>query len=746
MSKTVLEVKNTKLHMIIFRNRVFYNLSLAITLLSLSYLFSQGERPSIKTKQIKVGSIKLDGVLNEDEWYVVEPATGFKQRDPIEGAPATEKTEVYIVYDDYNLYIGAKFYDSDPKGIKAYQKKRDAPLRGDDRFMFIIDTYRDYRTGYFFETNPAGLLGDGIIGVGGRFNLNKDWDGIWDVRTTKDEKGWNAEIVIPFQTLSFDPENDIWGINFQRTIRRKNEDVKWTGFKRGIWLTKPIYAGELRGLNGISSGRGLEVKPYYIFKDQYSSSESLGQKNNIGFDLSFNVAEGLKGSLTYNTDFAEAEVDDRIINLTRFPKALKEKRNFFLEGSGIYSFAPNNYVVPFFSRRIGISQGSMIPISYGGRLNGKLNGYEVGAMNLHTNSAENIPAENFKIARFKKSLFEASYLGFIYTGRTSKTDSIYQDQDLAGVDFDYSTANFMGDKDFQFQAFILAHDSKNKITTDFSDLSAAGVRLNYPNDLWEGHVSYRELGNNFIPSVGFNGRNGFKRLQPTIRYKPRPIKWKNIRQFEYGIEIEHMRNIEDQLIKREVKFHAFKIKFENGDEASIGSNILYEILDDDYEIRENNIISSGRYETNGFWIGTKTSNNRKIAAEIMAYKGGFWSGERQFIKAKIFFDFFPGINIFSEFEYNDVRLNTGDFKTALLKVILGIYPNPRLAFYNNIQFDDISNIIGLYSKIRYIVRPGSDLYLVFNNNWQDDNGGLGSPRFNTISRSSSIKINFTHRF
>ena len=717
-----------------------------LLLLFFTQLFSDDKRAQLHTAIVEPGSIKLDGIIDEPAWFIVKPATGFKQRDPIEGEPCTEKTEVYVIYDQDNLYIGAIFYDSDPENIMAYQKKRDASLMGDDRFMFIIDTYRDYRTGYFFETNPAGILGDGLIGVGGKFNLNKSWDGIWDVRVNIDENGWSAEIVIPFQTLAFDPNNDTWGINFQRTIRRKNEDAKWTGYKKGLWLTKPIYAGELTGLRGIKPGKGLEIKPYYTFKDRYSSNEYLDNQSNIGFDLSFNIRPGLKSSLTYNTDFAEAEVDDRIVNLERFPKALKEKRSFFLEGSGVYSFANNNYVVPFFSRRIGISEGNKIPISYGGRLNGKLGEYEIGAMNLHTNGIENIPAENFQIARVKKTFLKQSYLGFIYTGRSAKADSIYQDQNLFGLDFDYSTATFQGDKDFQFQAFFVGHDSKNNLSKKLTELSSRGIRFTYPNDLWDAHLSYRELGNNFNPSVGFAPRNGFKRLQPTIKYKPRPVTWEKVRQLEFGIQLEHMTDIAGRLIKQETKVHAFKIKFENGDEAFIGAKILREYLDTDYEIREGNIIASGHYLLSGFWVGTKTSNNRKIAAEIMSYRGDFWTGKTQMVRTKLFLNFFPGINLFGEFEYNDVKLNSGNFKTTLFKIIIGIYPTPRLAFYNNMQYDDISKVLGLYSKVRYIISPGSDLYLVYNNNWQDNKDGLGNTNYNTISRSSSIKINYTHGF
>ena len=715
-------------------------------ILCITQLFAEEKKLQIKTTIIEKGSIKLDGVLDESAWYTVEPATGFKQRDPNEGEPCTEKTEVYVIYDEDNLYIGAKLFDSNPSGILAPHKKRDAPLRGDDRFMFILDTFHDYRTGYFFEINPAGLMGDGIIGVGGRFNVNKSWDGIWDTRVIIDKDGWSAEIVIPFQTLAFDPNNDTWGINFQRTIRRKNEDAKWTGYKRGIWLTKPVHAGELTGLKGIKPGKGLELKPYYVFKDQYSIDENLGNQNNIGFDFSFNVKSGVKGSFTYNTDFAEAEVDDRKVNLTRFPLKLEEKRSFFLEGSSVYSFANSNGVIPFFSRRIGISEGNKIPISYGGRINGQVGNYEMGLMNLNTDKSENIPAENFQIARVKKSIFKQSYIGMIYTDRSAKTDSIYQDQNLFGIDFDYTTASFRGDKNFQFQTFFVGHNSNSTLNETFSDLSSRGVRISYPNDLWYAHASYRELGDSFDPALGFIPRNGFKRFQPTIKYKPRPESLKLVRQLEFGAELEYMTNNAGNLIKQEMKYHLLKIKFENGDEASAGTIMLKEYLDEDFEIVEGNVITTGNYESNGFYINTKTSNSRKIGAEIKLYQGEFWTGDIKKIETKLFFNPIPGLNLSGDLNYNNIGLSSGNFETTLYKLIVGIYPTPKLAFYNNIQYDDISNILGLYSKLRYTIRPGSDLYLVYSNNWQNFGQGMWGNDYTTISRESSVKINYTHRF
>ncbi|MCS5650864.1 MAG: carbohydrate binding family 9 domain-containing protein, partial [Dehalococcoidia bacterium] len=420
---------------------------------------TQKEKPVIETRDIGTFEIKLDGVLDEEVWRSVTPATGFIQEEPNEGEACTEKSEIYVIYNKDNLYIGAKLYDSDPSGILAYQKRRDAWLVTDDRFMLILDTFLDGRTGYFFEINPAGLLGDGILGSGGHWNVNKSWDGIWDTRVVIDDDGWTAEIVIPFRTLNFDPDLDTWGINFQRTIRRKNEDARWSGYRRNQNLTEPIHAGRVTGLKNLTQGKGLEVKPYVIAKNQWSSDGIPANPQDKGLDLSFNITSGLKGSFTYNTDFAEAEVDDRRVNLTRFPMRFREKRAFFLEGSGVYSFANRSGVTPFFSRRIGLSEGKQIPIVYGGRLTGQVGDYEIGMINAWTESLGNIPAENFNVARIKRSLFRESYLGLVYTGRSADTDSVYRDQDLLGIDLDLSTSRFKGDQNLKFQAFFVGHSS-----------------------------------------------------------------------------------------------------------------------------------------------------------------------------------------------------------------------------------------------------------------------------------------------
>ncbi|MEE2877139.1 MAG: DUF5916 domain-containing protein [Candidatus Neomarinimicrobiota bacterium] len=704
-------------------------------------------RRTIEAKDIGTERIRLDGILDEAVWESVSPATGFIQEDPKEGAPSTETSEVYVLYDKDNLYIGARLYDSDPSGILAYQKRRDASLRTDDRFMWILDTFLDGRTGYFFEINPAGLMGDGILGAGGHWNVNKSWDGIWDARVQITEEGWSAEIEIPFRTLNFDPELDSWGINFQRTIRRKNEDARWTGFKRNQNLTEAIHAGTVSGLRGISHGKGFEVTPYGIVKRQQSSNGVPESLNDAGLDLSFNVTSGLRGSFTYNTDFAEAEVDERRVNLTRFPLRFREKRAFFLEGSGVYTFANRSGVTPFFSRRIGISEGSQIPITYGGRLTGQVGNYEIGMIRAQTESVDSVPAENFNVARVKKSLFRESYLGLVYTGRSADADSVYRDQDLIGVDLDLSTSQFRGDKNLEFQTFFVGHTSpKEAPNASLGDLSTRGIRLNYPNDLWQAHVSYREFGEEFDPAVGFNSRNGFKRLQPSVYYRPRPENSALIRQMHFGVRFEYMTDMSNQLLKRQTTVEIFQLNFESADRISAQVVNTKEYLDHNFEIIEGNIISMGNYVTNGFKISGETSERRKVALDLSLSSAEFWTGNKQTVKGDLSLKPFPGVNLKGDFEYNSVSLADGGFDAQVYRLTVGIYPTPRTAFYSNVQYDDVSNLLGLFAKLRHTIRPGSDLYIVYTHNWQSLGESLFDRELETLSKVSSVKLNYTHRF
>ena len=712
------------------------------------------EKRVVITKQISTGKIELDGFLDEPEWKMVSPAKDFIQRDPIEGAPSTEKTEVYVIYDEDNLYIGAMLFDSNPDGILAYQKRRDQSLRTDDRFMWILDTFLDGRTGYFFEVNPAGLMGDGlIVSSESYWGTNKDWNGIWDARVVIVPEGWSVEVVIPFRTLNFNPDLDTWGINFQRTVRRKNEDAKWNGFQRNKKLTTPVHAGHLTGLKNLKQGRGIELKPYISMnRRQMNVDENTETKNlsDLGFDISMNITSGLKGSLTYNTDFAEAEVDQRRVNLTRFPLRYAEKRGFFLEGAGVYSFLPRNGVTPFFSRRIGLSEGKQIPINYGGRLSGQVGDYELGFIQANTSPQGDIQGENFTVARVKRALWKQSYFGLVYTDRSPsemKVDSTALDQTLYGADIDLKTSEFMNDKNLQFQAFLVYHTApKNEPDLNFSDLSTRGLRLTYPNDIIRTHVSYREFGEMYNPAVGFSRRNGFKRIQPSFSYHPRPEKYEFIRQIEYGVQYEYMTDLNNNMLKKETTITPFNIRFESQDVVAIKIVNLIEYLDKPFTIYEDITIPVKEYSSDELQFKFETSEKRMISTELEYQTGDFWTGEKKTLKTQISIKPFSGFNIQTEYEKNQVTLDGNNFRTELYNIEFGVYPTPRTAIFSNLQYDNVSNALGLFAKLQHTIRPGSDFYLVYTHNWISKSDQIFDFDLLTVSKISSLKINYTFRF
>ena len=562
-------------------------------------------------------------------------------------------------------------------------------------------------------------------------------------------EGWSVEVIIPFRTLNYDPNLDTWGINFQRTVRRKNEDMKWEGFERNKKITQPIHAGYLKGLKNLTQGNGLEFKPYFSLKNQEMNMVK-DNFNDIGFDVSINITSGLKASLTYNTDFAEAEVDQRRVNLTRFPFRYAEKRGFFLEGAGVYSFSPRNDVTPFFSRRIGLSDGEQIPINYGGRLSGQIGNYEIGVIQAQTNSKGDIAGENFTVARVKRAFLKQSYFGLVYTDRSSRTmepDSNELDQSLFGADLELKTSEFMGDKNLQFQTFFVHHTAPySEPELSISDLSVRGFRITYPNDIFRSHVSYREFGNNYNPAVGFGRRNGFKRIQPSFSYHPRPERYDFIRQVEFGIQYEFMTDLENKMLKKQTTITPFNIRFESQDQLSAKIVSLIEYLDKPFTIYEDITIPIEEYSSEELQVKFETSEKRMLSTEFEYQTGDFWNGQKQTIKTQISVKPFSGFNIQTEYEKNSVKLSGKSFNTELYNFELGIYPTPRTAIFSNLQYDNVSDALGLFAKLQHTIRPGSDFYLVYTHNWISLSDQIFDFDLMTVSKGSSLKINYSLRF
>ena len=712
------------------------------------------EPKSFKAFPIKSRDIKLDGRLDDTFWSDITGISDFLVQEPVEGGEPTEKTTVKVAFDENYLYIGAIFYDSDPDGIKAFKMRKDAPLNTDDRFMWILDTYLDGRNAYFFEINPRGLMGDGLLTIGQGRSLNKDWDGIWRPWTYIGDFGWSAEIRIPFHTLNFDPKTSTWGINFQRTIRRKNEEILWSGHKRNQGIYRPQDAGRLTGLNNISQGLGLELVGYGKAEALKVQNESEGDYNNSqsldgGLDVNYNITPGLKASLTVNTDFAETEVDDRQINLTRFPIRFPEKRDFFLEGANIFRFAPSSGVYPYFSRKIGLRSGNPIPILYGGRVIGKIGKVEVAAQQVKTRETDNFSSEEFSVIRLKQNFLKESSIGVLYTRRHTNKGKEFvpplQDRNTLGVDLTLNTSTFLKNQNLQFQAFAVIHNPElpGEINNNIWDRSARGLRFNFPNDPWSGSLSYREFGVSYDPAVGFSRRNSFRRVEPRIRFSPILEKSSTIRELKWEVSFENLMSLQWKKLTQNIRLTPLSIRFESGDEISYQIIRNFERLEYDFDILGDNsiVIPVGNYTNWSHQIELETANYRKIVYGIELKTEGFWSGNRTEYENELIFRPLPGINLNLGYIHSRVNLREGNFKTNLVRFLGDFDFTPFISFSSNIQYDDISENIGMNNRFKYTITPGSDIYFVYNHNWFDDNG-----KYKTSSMMGATKITYTHRF
>src|SRR5262249_2447118 len=371
----------------IHRNTTSVFLPFTLTLLMAAMRVSADD-PRRATISRAAGKISIDGVLDEPDWARAEPIGEITHREPKPGAAATEKTEVKLLYDHQNLYVGVVCYDSEPDKIIGTQEARDAMLDSDDQIQILIDTFHDSRNAFYFATNPLGALVDGLIIENGQ--VNREWDAIWLVKTRKFDRGWCAELEIPFKSLGFNKGQTAWGFNFSRTIKRKIEEDRWASPRLDVRFFQVSEAGEIEGFEEIEQGRGLDIRPYFAPKwtrDNATGNNTFTGK--AGGDIFFNITPNLKWTTTFDTDFAETEVDNRQINLTRFPLFFPEKRAFFLENAGAFSFS-NSFgsrlpdVIPFFSRRIGLLDEQEVPILAGTKLTGKVGRYDVGVLGVRT--------------------------------------------------------------------------------------------------------------------------------------------------------------------------------------------------------------------------------------------------------------------------------------------------------------------------------------------------------------------------
>ena len=724
---------------------------------------STGRRTIRATRMLDGEQIALNGRLDEPVWSRAEPAADFVQIDPNNGQPPTEPTEVRVILNEDAIYIGVTAFDSEPERWLGYEMRRDMFLGSDDRFMWTIDTFLDARTGYFFEMNPSGLMADSLMGVNGD---NRAWDGIWNARVFRHEKGWNIEIEIPFRTLNFNPQNDTWGMNFQRTVRRKNEESIWMGWARNQGLRRMTNAGHVTGISNVSQGRGLEIKPYGVFTA--SAAPGRGQSGtdgdaSAGFDLFYNPTPVLRTMLTVNTDFAQTEVDQRQVNLTRFNLFFPEKRDFFLDGAIFFDFGSpgsgggaggnrgglgNDLLVnPFFSRRIGLSEtGTPQRIDVGTKFTGQMGGQDVGVLYVRTGDDGDFIGEDFMVARVKRRILTQSYIGGMYTGRNARLGGVTRPalvdgtQHTAGVDMRLATNSFMGSENLA-GTFWFLNASRPGVS---GRNNAFGAQIEYPNDVWEATVGLREVQENFDPGIGFVSRSGYRRYQPSIGWNPRPSGHPYIRQFGFGPEIDFQTDLDGGILTRTVALTPFEVQLHS--QEQFGSEIIWshERLDQPFNISRGITLPAGaEYSFMRWRVRGGTANRRVLAVNWRYEDGDFYSGTRRQFTSTLNVRMRPGHMVYLTGEWNDVKLREGSFVSNVYRVITETQFSPFLFIVNNLQFDTVSRVAGWQSRFRWIMKPGNDLHVVYTHNWLED---PIQDRFSSLDRRIASKVLYTHRF
>jgi Domain of unknown function (DUF5916) len=709
-------------------------------------------------------TVRLDGHLDEVMWQQAQPATDFRQQDPRNGEPATERTEVRILFDAENLYLGVICFDSEPHRLLGNQLQRDQSFDSDDRFLWSIDTYLDGRSGYFFEINPSGAMGDGLIdpaagdndddfGVG----INKSWDGIWIARVRRTPLGWTAEIQIPFRTLNFDPAAPAWGANFQRTVRRKEEESLWTGYARNQGLTRMANAGRVSGIAGASQGIGLELVPYAV--GTLTSAPGRGQPASIGdgdagLDVFYNLTPALRANLSVNTDFAETEVDDRRVNLTRFPLFFEEKRDFFLEGSSFFDFGrePGNAVVPFFSRRIGLdATGNPQRINVGAKITGQVGAFDIGVLQVRTGEERGLPGEDFSVMRLRRRLLRQSYAGLIYTRRDAR-GTPDPARHTAGADFQLKTSTFRGDQNLEFSGLYLwttsPLDTVDSATTPKAGSAAFALRLDYPNDPLSARISVREIQPNYAPAVGFVERRGYTRVNPAFEFTPRPRDHRWIRSVGFGGNFDIQNDMRNRSLTREWQFTLLGLEFHSGDSVEIEATPTYERLEEDFEISDGVILPAGAtYEFTRYRFALFSSDRRVISISPQVEFGNFFSGTRRQFEFGIAVRPSRGVAIELDAEHNVLDLAEGSFSTTVYSAQANTQFSPWLSLANTLQYDDVSRLLGWQMRFRWIQRPGNDFYFVYTHNWRelDRLEGPGR-RFDTVDNRAATKLIYTLRF
>ena len=734
-------------------------------------VITRDERGRATIRAIKLSEgIRLDGRLDEQVYQTVPAVTGFIQDAPDEGAPATERTETWILFDARNIYVAGRLWDSAPPSEwVANEMRRDAfQLIQNDSLSVVFDTFYDRRNGVGFYTNALGAVSDFALTNEG--NPNMDWNPVWDVRTGRFEGGWTVEMEIPFRSLRYRPgPAQVWGVQLRRNVRRKNEWAYITPLpisagsgSGGIFRVSE--AATLVGLEVPSGSKNLEIKPYGIGGSSTDVNATPPKTNDgdgdFGVDVKYGITQNLTADFTYNTDFAQVEVDEQQVNLTRFNLFFPEKREFFLEGRGIFDFARGgvggrggalrrggsgggffgggNAPTLFFSRRIGLERGTVVPIVGGGRVTGKIGAFDVGLLSIQTDDEVVSGAEmtNFTVVRVKRDILRRSSVGTLFTNRSVS---------LTG---DGSSQAFGADATFSFYDYVslLGYVARTQTPgLDGEDTSYQG-RFNYGGDRYGFQAEHLVVEDNFVPEVGFVRRDNFRRTYASGRFSPRPRSIEAIRQFRVEGSLDYILTADTGQVETRQTQLGFSTEFENSDRVGVSVADNYEFLVQPFTPGRGVALPVGGYSFRDVETTYALGAQHRVNGTVTVRVGEYFSGDIRsvgFSRGRV--ELTPQFSVEPSVSFNWIDTPQGAFRTDLVVSRVNYSFTPRMFFSGLIQYNSNSDTISNNLRLRWEYSPGSELFVVYTEDRDTD--PLRPDRFSELrNRGFVVKVNRLFRF
>jgi len=668
---------------------------------------------------------RIDGSLSDPVWQSAVPSSDFLMAEPRPNEAPTERTELRILYDEANLYLGILCFDREPGRISANSMAHDSGGGGEHFFMHgapqgssddlvrvLIDPFQDKRTAYVFFVNPISGRGEGLA-YAGTSSLN--WDGVWEAKSRILAEGWSAELRIPFKSISFNPKLSSWGINVERTIARKQETIRLSGTTRDSNFYNPMEAAGLQGIEGVKQGLGITFRPYGLVSLDRNAAAGTGYAGEVegGFDLYKSFTPNLVGVVSYNMDFAETEADERRINLTRFPLFYPEKRMFFLEGSETFSFSSSISFMPFFSRTVGLYEGRQVPVRFGAKLYGKVGNTNLSLLDVQTGEFEGLPGRNLFAARVTQNIFSQSKVGFILTNGspTGKRNTLF------GLDFNYSTSKFLSDKNLMLAAWMAYNWNDKEDGRHYG----FGLRGEYPNDLWNIQTTYAYYGESLDPGLGYMMRSAMQTAYARVSFQPRPsggFLARLVRQFFFQLSADYYWDLAGKLETSRVTASPLSFRTQSGESLNVEVNVNRDVLPWDFEVAPGVTLPSGSYDFTNVQLSFNSAAHRAAALDFSHHLGQFYSGHYNETRLGLTVKLKGYANLSVKADLIRGRLPEGRFNENVYQLKADVFLSPDFGLMNYIQYDDVSRLLGWSARLRWQISPGNEVYLVYNKNWE----------------------------